>query len=79
MMQVWDSGDMIAKQQIELYPETFNANSKPDKPSEEAPRDLMDERSVKHVSTSTISCSNVEFHRRCRFIRECCCKAQSLQ
>ena len=58
MMQVWDSADMIAKQQIELYPDTFNANSKPDKPSEEAPRDLMDKRSTKHVSTSTISCPN---------------------
>ena len=55
MMQVWDSGDMIAKQQIELYPETFNANSKPDKPSEEEPRDLMDKRSDNHVSTSTIN------------------------
>ena len=54
MTQVWDSGDMIATQQIEMYPDTFNANSKPDKPGEETPRDLMDKRSDNHVRTRTI-------------------------
>lgn len=51
MMQVWDSGDMIAKKQIQLYPETFNAESEPVSPAVETPGDLVDERSDERVST----------------------------
>ena len=50
MTLVWDSNDMIERTVAELYPEVFNANSKPDIPSSETPADLMDKRSDNHVS-----------------------------
>ncbi|XP_072036605.1 mesenchyme-specific cell surface glycoprotein-like [Amphiura filiformis] len=69
MSLLWDSKDMIEKLHSELYPSTFNGNSKPDDPNTETPEDLMDKRSDNHgPECEAITIGELEGNTRLLFL-----------